>query len=326
MARISTPPFPQNPESEPLRPDLARLADLLLAHAPFDGSFELRLPGVQVSRASRAHKDFHHAVQRPALCLVAQGAKRVLLGPELYEYDASRVLVYSVDVPVSAQVTQASLEAPYLGVRIDLDPARIADLTAKVYPLGLPRRAEGRGEGRAICVDQLDTPVINAVARLLELASRPDEAELLAPLVLDEILIRLLRSRLGPRVALIGQEESQLHRVAKAVSWVRAHFDQPLDVERLATLVHMSPSSFHQHFKTVTAMSPLQYQKAIRLQEARRLMLLTHLDAGTAGHRVGYQSPSQFAREYGRYFGNAPTKDVARLRQEVGSAGSVPAE
>jgi AraC-like DNA-binding protein len=326
MARISTPPFPQNPESEPLRPDLARLADLLLAHAPFDGSFELRLPGVQVSRASRAHKDFHHAVQRPALCLVAQGAKRVLLGPELYEYDASRVLVYSVDVPVSAQVTQASLEAPYLGVRIDLDPARIADLTAKVYPLGLPRRAEGRGEGRAICVDQLDTPVINAVARLLELASRPDEAELLAPLVLDEILIRLLRSRLGPRVALIGQEESQLHRVAKAVSWVRAHFDQPLDVERLATLVHMSPSSFHQHFKTVTAMSPLQYQKAIRLQEARRLMLLTHLDAGTAGRRVGYQSPSQFAREYGRYFGNAPTKDVARLRQEVGSAGSVPAE
>lgn len=318
MARTSTPSFPQGPASEPLQPDLARLAGLLLAHAPFDGTFELRLPGVHVSRASRAHRDFHHAVQRPALCLVAQGAKRVLLGQELYEYDASRVLVYSVDVPVSAQVTQASLEAPYLGVRIDLDPARIADLTAKVYPLGLPRR----GEGRAICVDQLDAPVINAVVRLLELASRPDEAELLAPLVLDEILIRLLRSPLGPRVALIGQEESQLHRVSKAVAWVRANFDQPLDVERLATLVHMSPSSFHQHFKAVTSLSPLQYQKAIRLQEARRLMLLTRLDAGTAGRRVGYQSPSQFTREYGRYFGNAPTKDVARLREQAEGFGA----
>jgi len=322
MARTSTPSSPQGPAPELLQPDLTRLAGLLLAHAPFDGTFELRLPGVHISRASRAHKDFHHAVQRPALCLVAQGAKRVMLGQELYEYDASRVLVYSVDVPVSAQVTQASLEAPYLGLRIDLDPARIADLTAKVYPLGLPRRGEGRGEGRAICVDQLDTPVINAVVRLMELASRPDEAELLAPLVLDEILIRLLRSPLGPRVALIGQEESRLHRVAKAVAWVRANFDQPLDVERLATLVHMSPSSFHQHFKAVTSMSPLQYQKAIRLQEARRLMLLTRLDAGIAGRRVGYQSPSQFAREYGRYFGNAPTKDVARLRGQAEGLGA----
>ncbi|WP_243317903.1 AraC family transcriptional regulator [Geothrix paludis] len=317
MARLPKPPSSDSLEPEPSRPDVARLADLLKALAPYDGTFELRLPGVHVSRASRAHADFHHAVQRPALCLVAQGAKRVMLGQELYEYDASRVLVYSVDVPVSAQVTQASLDAPYLGLRIDLDPARIADLTAKVYPLGLPRR----GEGRAICVDQLDVPVINAVVRLMELASRPDEAELLAPLVLDEILIRLLRSQLGPRVALIGQEESQLHRVAKAVAWVRTHFDQPLDVERLATLVHMSASSFHQHFKAVTAMSPLQYQKAIRLQEARRLMLLTRLDAGTAGRRVGYQSPSQFAREYGRYFGSAPTKDVARLREQAEGVG-----
>ena len=316
MSRPSTPS--PAPSLDPGPTGLARLADLLQAHAPYDGTFELRLPGVHVSRASRAHKDFHHAVQQPALCLVAQGAKRVMLGQEVYEYDASRVLVYSVDVPVSAQVTQASLEAPYLGVRIDLDPARITDLTAKVYPLGLPHR----GEGRAICVDQLDAPMIHAVVRLLELASRPDEAELLAPLVLDEILIRLLRSPLGPRVALIGQEEGQLHRVSKAVAWVRAHFDQPLDVERLATLVHMSPSSFHQHFKAVTAMSPLQYQKAIRLQEARRLMLLTRLDAGTAGRRVGYQSPSQFAREYGRYFGSAPTKDVARLRQEGGFPGA----
>lgn len=322
MAKANTLPFSQGPELEPLRPDLAQLANQLKAHAPYDGSFDLRLPGVHITRTSRVHKELVHGVLRSSLCLVAQGAKRVMLGQEIYEYDASRMLVYSVDVPVAAQVTQASLDAPFLGLRLDLDPFRIADLTAKVYPHGLPHR----GEGHAICVDQADGQVLDAVMRLMGLASQPGEAELLAPLVLDEILIRLLLSPLGARVALIGQEESKVHQVSRAVSWVRAHFDQPLDVERLAALVHMSPSSFHQHFKAVTSLSPLQYQKALRLQEARRLMLLARVDAGTAGRRVGYQSPSQFAREYGRYFGNAPTRDIARLREQAGSSSMVPSE
>jgi len=320
MAQPHATPSSQGPEPEPLRLDLARLIDLLRVHASIDGSFDLRLPGVHITRASGAHKEFHHAVVRPALCLVAQGAKRVMLGQEIYDYDASRMLVYSVDVPVSAQVTQASLDEPFLGLRLDLDPARITDLTAKVYPHGIPHR----GDGRAICVDQADAQVLNAVVRLMELASQPGDAELLAPLVIDEILIRLLKSPLGLRVALIGQEESRIHQISRAVSWVRTHFDQPLDVERLAGMVHMSPSSFHQHFKAVTSLSPLQYQKALRLQEARRLMLLTLLDAGTAGRRVGYVSPSQFAREYGRYFGSAPTKDIARLREQAGARGPAP--
>lgn len=317
-----TPPVPEGQNIESLRPDLAKLADLVMAHAPYDGSFDLRLPGVHVTRASRVHKDLVHGVLSSSLCLVAQGAKRVILGPESYAYDASRMLVYSVDVPVAAQVTQASLDAPFLGLRLDLDPSRIADLTAKVFPHGLPPH----GEGRAISVDQADAQVLNAVVRLMGLASQPGDAELLAPLVIDEILIRLLRSPLGLRVALIGQEESRIHQVSKAVTWVRAHFDKPLDVERLAALVHMSPSSFHQHFKAVTSLSPLQYQKALRLQEARRLMLLTMLDAGTASRRVGYQSASQFAREYGRYFGQAPTRDIARLREQAESPGLVPTE
>jgi AraC-like DNA-binding protein len=305
-----------------MQADLAKLSDLLLAQAPYDGSFDLRLPGVHVTRTSRVHKELVHGVLRSSLCLVAQGAKRVLLGQEIYEYDASRMLVYSVDVPVAAQVTQATLDEPFLGLRLDLDPSRITDLTAKVFPHGLPPH----GEGQAICVDQADAHVLNAVVRLLGLASQPGDAELLAPIVIDEILIRLLRSPLGVRVALIGQEGSKLHQVSKAVSWVRAHFDKALDVGRLAAMVHMSPSSFHQHFKAVTSLSPLQYQKALRLQEARRLMLLTMLDAGTAGRRVGYQSASQFAREYGRYFGNAPTRDIARLREQTGSPGSDLAE
>jgi len=142
------------------------------------------------------------------------------------------------------------------------------------------------------------------------------DAELLAPLVIDEILIRLLRSPMGGRIAQIGQEESSVSRVAQAVQWLRANFSEPMNVEALADSVHMSVSSFHQHFKAVTSMSPLQFQKSLRLQEARRLMVATMMDAGTASRQVGYLSASQFSREYGRFFGNAPTRDIARLRDQ----------
>jgi len=147
--------------------------------------------------------------------------------------------------------------------------------------------------------------------------AQPGDSELLAPLVVDEILIRLLRSPIGVGVAQMGFAESNVHRIAKAISWLHDNFSQPVKVEELAKLVHMSASSFHEHFKSITSMSPLQYQKVLRLQEARRLMLSTMMDAGTTSQRVGYLSPSQFSREYSRFFGNAPTKDIARLRQET---------
>ena len=149
------------------------------------------------------------------------------------------------------------------------------------------------------------------------MSGQPGDAELLAPLVMDEILIRLLRSPIGVRVAQMGFAESSVHRVAKAISWLRANFSQPMKVEDLAEMVHMSVSSFHEHFKSVTSMSPLHYQKVLRLQEARRLMLSTMMDAGTASQRVGYLSASQFSREYSRFFGSAPGKDIARLRQDT---------
>jgi transcriptional regulator GlxA family with amidase domain len=158
---------------------------------------------------------------------------------------------------------------------------------------------------------------------LVELSARTEESELLAPLVIDEILIRLLRSPIGVRVAQIGLADSGVNGVAKAVSWLRANFSEPMKVEDLAELAHMSVSSFHQHFKAVTSMSPLQYQKVLRLQEARNLMLTKMMDAGTACWQVGYQSASQFSREYGRFFGNAPTKDIARLREQGFTAADV---
>ena len=293
-------------------PDLARLGKLIRAYTPHEGSFQLHLPGVYAVRSSRPTEETVHHLQRPALCLVAQGAKRVMLGSEVYDYDASRMIVFSVDLPLAVRIIQASPEHPYLGLKIDLDPQRIAELVLKVYPHGLPRSQEGRG----VCLARLEAGLVDAVARLLELMAHPGELELLAALVMDEILIRLLRSPIGWRVAQIGHSESGLHRVAKAVSWIRSNFSVPVNVEDLAGLVHMSPSSFHRQFKSVTSMSPLQYQKALRLQEARRLMATAMMDAGSAGRQVGYLSASQFSREYSRFFGSAPTRDMAGLREK----------
>jgi AraC-like DNA-binding protein len=294
-------------------PDLAKLACLIAAYAPHDGSFEVRIPGVHASRFSRINTECVHAVSLPSLCIVAQGAKTVIVGQDVYEYDASRMIVFSVALPVAAQITQASHSEPYLGLKLDLDPHKIAELVLKVFPHGLPPAQERK----AVYVTPADASAVNAATRLMECLAQAGDTELLAPLVIDEILIRLLRSPIGVRIAQMGFAESSVHRVAKAISWLRENFSQPMKVEDLAGLVHMSVSSFHEHFKSVTSMSPLHYQKVLRLQEARRLMLSTMTDAGTASQRVGYLSPSQFSREYSRFFGNAPSKDISRLRQET---------
>jgi len=296
----------------PSEPDLRRLASLISDHAPNDGRFELRIPGLYAFRYSRTNTELMHAVSRPALCIVAQGAKSVMLGQEVYQYDASRMLISSLDLPIAGQVTRASHSEPYLALKLDLDPARVAELALKVFPQGPPPVQEGR----AVFVCRADAKIVNAAMRLLELMAEPDDAELLAPLVIDEIVIRLLRSPVSVRVAQIGLADSGMRRIAKAISWLRANFSQPMKIEDLARMANMSVSSFHEHFKSVTSMSPLQYQKALRLQEARRLMLSMMMDAGTASRQVGYVSASQFSRDYSRFFGSAPTKDIARLREQ----------
>jgi len=301
-----------NKLASPNEPDTAQLARLIAAYAPHDGSFKLRVPGLHASRFSRINGECVHALRLPSLCIIAQGAKSVIVGQEVYEYDASRMIVFSVALPVAAQVTQASHSKPYLSFKLDLDPHKIAELVLKVFPRGVPPVQERS----AVYVAPLDLSVLNAATRLMQCLAQPGDAELLAPLVVDEILIRLLRSSIGVRVAQMGFAESSVHRVEKAISWLRANFSQPMKVEELAELVHMSVSSFHGHFKSVTSMSPLHYQKVLRLQEARRLMLSAMMDAGTAGQRVGYLSASQFSREYSHFFGSAPTKDIARLRND----------
>jgi hypothetical protein len=248
--------------ASPNERDTARLARLIAAYAPHDGSFELSVPGLHASRFSRVNKECVHALRVPSLCMVARGAKTVIVGDEVFEYDASRMMVFSVALPVAAQITQASHSDPYLALKLDLDPHKIAELVLKVYPHGLPP-VQDRS---AVYITPAEESIVSAATRLMECLAHPGDVELLAPLTVDEILIRLLRGPIGVRVAQMGFAESSVDRVAKAISWLRGNFSQPMKVEDLAGLVHMSVSSFHEHFKSVTSMSPLHYQKVLRLQ------------------------------------------------------------
>lgn len=302
-------------------PAMASLAERIERFTPHDGHFELRVPGLHLYRISKVSEELHHGVQKPGFCLVAQGAKEVLLEKDLFEYDDQRFLVYAVDVPVASKVVRASRDLPYLSFRMDLDPQRITELLTRIHPHGVPRPVGGL----AISVAPIEPEMVETVSRLIGLMANPADAHFLAPLAMDEILIRLLRGPLGARVAQIGTENSRLQRVGKAVSWLKDNFDQAVEVEALANMVHMSGTTFHQHFKSVTSMSPLQFQKVLRLQEARRLMLSGRLDAGMASRKVGYASASQFSREYTRHFGVSPVRDVSRLLERA-SDGIVSAE
>lgn len=301
--------------------DVTKLAGLISAHAPYDGEFALRVPGVSIFRISRPNASPTHGLAQPAACIIAQGAKTVMIGEDVYQYAGGQVAVFSVDVPVAAQVTTARPAEPYLALKITVQPAHITELATKVFPHGAPQPKDAR----ALYVGDADAHIVDAATRLMELMGRPSDAELIAPLVIDEILIRLLRSPMGSRIAQMGQLDSSLHRVAKAVAKIRENYDRSLDVDELAQLVNMSVSTFHRQFKAVTSMSPLQFQKTLRLQEARRLMLTSMLEAGAAGRRVGYMSASQFTREYGRFFGTSPLKDIHRLREQGPAAAETSA-
>ena len=298
---------------------LRQLANLIAHNAPHDGVIPLRLPGTYALRRSQMNTEPAYATLGASLCLVAQGAKAVMLGNEVFEYDPARMLVFAVDLPVSGQVTRATRREPFLGFKLDLDAARVAELATRVFPRGVPKPTDNRG----LYVARATDDIIDAVSRLLTLMARPDDADLLGPLVVDEILIRLLRTPIGARVAQIGEPKSGVHRMAEAIGWIRTHYAQPVTVDEMAASVRMSASSFHERFKAVTSMSPLQYQKVLRLHEARRLMLFQDLEAADACRRVGYLSPSQFSREYARFFGSAPMADAARLRaQGIAPAGA----
>lgn len=247
-------------------------------------------------------------LHQPALCMIVQGAKVVTLGEETFRYDPTCHLVVSVDLPLTGQVVEATPERPYLCVRVDLEPALLSELM-------LQRPPEAGDEGsRGVHLGRTTPELADAATRLVALLDRPRDAAALAPLIRREIHYRLLTGDQAGIVRQIGTPDSRLSQVTRAIAWIRANFDRPFSIEALAREAGMSASSLHHHFKAVTAMSPLQYQKQIRLQEARRLMLGEAHDAQAAGFQVGYESPSQFSREYARLFGVPPARDAARLR------------
>jgi len=287
------------------------LAELIAGSVGADGVVEAA-PGLRLTRASEP-TDRIHAVSLPSLCIIAQGAKEVYLGESLYRYDSERYLLATIEVPLTGRVVEATRSRPYLALRLDLDPVLVGSVMVEAGVLS----ANSQSDAKAIVVSTLDSELLDAVVRLVRLLRSPSEAGVLLPLVKREIVFRLLIGDQGARLRHLPLQGSHSDRIAKAVQKLRREFDRPLRVEALAKELGMSPSGFHHHFKAVTEMSPLQYQKQIRLQEARQLMLGENLDASSAGYRVGYEDPSHFSRDYKRLFGDAPARDAERLRSLV---------
>jgi AraC-like DNA-binding protein len=252
----------------------------------------------------------------PSICLIAQGAKRVLLGDDTYVLDVHHFLITSVDLPTVVQIIKASREKPYLGLILKLDRREIAQLMVDSN-LPSPRAQQS---SRGMATGEVTLPLLIAFQRLIDLLAAPQDIPILAPIIQREIMYRLLVGDQGARLRQIASAGSQSHQIAQAIDWLKSHYPLPLRIEDLAAQVHMSPSTFHHHFRALTAMSPLQYQKWLRLNEARRLMLTERLEAATAAFQVGYESPSQFSREYRRVFGAPPLRDITYLRQMAGSA------
>jgi AraC-like DNA-binding protein len=251
-----------------------------------------------------------YGVNEPSFCVIAQGAKEVFLGDERYRYDASHYLLVSVGLPVVSHIIEASKERPYLAVRLVLDPALV---TAVLMEAGALASRHNDGV-RALAVSRLDVSLLDAVVRLVRLIDAPGDYGLLAALVAREIAYRLSFGEQGARLRQIAVSGGRAHRIARAIELIRENYGKPLRIAGVARQLGMSVSGFHHHFKAVTAMSPLQFHKQVRLQEARRLLLAGDVDAATAGYRVGYEDPSQFSREYKRCFGEPPRRDVERLR------------
>jgi AraC-like DNA-binding protein len=294
---------------------LPELAALIAHHGPDFGMADTAIGGLQLIRVDRPTVPIP-AVYEASLCLIAQGSKRVALGDHSVVYDAARYLLVSLDLPLTGHILEASPETPYLCCKIDLDQALLAELIlAEGAKPAIGPRAAG---AMALAVYPSDPELVDAACRLVRLLDRPESIGALAPLIRREILYRLLTGPHGPTLRHMARADSHLGQVGRAIAHIRGGFERPLRIDEIAAVAGMSSSSLHAHFKAVTRMTPLDYQKQLRLQEARRLMLAEGASAGTAGFAVGYESPSQFSREYRRLFGAPPRADIERLQRSGG--------
>jgi len=296
------------------------IGKIIARFAETDGAHVTPISGLLLHRWSRPTAASCN-VTGPILSFVAQGAKRVTLGDEARDYGYDRYLLVSFDLPIISEIRRATPEVPFLSLSLDLDLAGIADLMAHTDD----RRSRDVLTERGLAVGRLTPELGDSLLRLVRLLQSPHEIPVLAPLIEREIFFRLLVGEHGARLRHLVAADSQSRHIARAITWLRENYREPLRIDVLAKIAAMSTSTFHQHFKAITAMSPLQYQKQLRLQEARRLMLTGALDAASAGHQVGYESASQFSREYGRLFGAPPRRDLALLRGRPHEDAGVPA-
>jgi AraC-like DNA-binding protein len=285
---------------------LQELGALTAKFSSGDGIHPTAVGGVACIKLSEPHMQLP-AVYQPCVCVILQGAKQVLLEEEIYRYASKQFLAVSVDLPLLGQVTEASKEKPYLCLAIDIDARQIADLIAQSGDAGWSRGETSRG----LFVGELDAAMLDSALRLARLLDTPRDIPVLAPLAMREFHYRLLSSPYGAAIAQTAIAGSNTHKIGQIIRRIKTKLAEPIRVEELASMANMSPSSFHQHFKAVTAMSPVQYQKRLRLTEARQILLAGKTDAQSAAYRVGYQSVSQFSREYARMFGKPPMRDAA---------------
>ncbi|HIF6202631.1 TPA: AraC family transcriptional regulator N-terminal domain-containing protein [Vibrio parahaemolyticus] len=289
---------------------LAKLIDRWTGNA---NQYDTPISGLRFSRWTTPTPPMSYT-HNPSICLIAQGRKRVLLGEESFIYDANHFLISSVDLPIIANIIEASEEQPYLGLIVELDLTEISQLIID-SELAFTQAKEAQ---KGIAVGELSESLLGAFVRLAELLDEGQNIKILAPIIKREIFYRLLMSEQGTRLHQIVTAGSHSHQIAKAIDWLKNNFVKPLSVGDLASYTGMSKSSFYTHFRSMTSMTPLQFQKKLRLSEARRLMLTENLDAMAATFKVGYESPSQFSREYSRLFGAPPSKDIKSLRENLG--------
>ncbi|SDJ29579.1 AraC family transcriptional regulator [Natribacillus halophilus] len=297
--------------SELIYPKQNELAKLIESNIPGDGVNETAIPSLFFMRQSTKIGP-SYGNYKPSLCLVVQGAKDVWLAEELFKYSPTDYLVASVDLPVTAQVTEASADVPYLGFKLEFTPEQILDVLSDSEISINPKENAKRG----MFVSHMEPTLLDAVLRLARLLDNPQDIPVLAPLFKKEILYRLLQGMNGNTLKQIAIEGSSTYRIRNVIEHIMNNFDRSYRIEELAEKANMSVSSLHRHFKEVTAMSPIQLQKQLRLQEARRLLLIESTDATDVAFQVGYESPSQFSREYSRMFGFPPREDIKRLRRQ----------
>ncbi|WP_419779772.1 AraC family transcriptional regulator N-terminal domain-containing protein [Maridesulfovibrio sp.] len=302
----------QETQTKALQEARQDLATKVLKWTTTDHEVKISVPGMEFHKYTMPTMPVS-VVHKPSVCLVVQGSKQVQLNENIYLYDANRYLFTSVNFPIIANIVDASPEVPFLGITWELD---LQVVTRLIADRDLPATSSTRTE-RGVALGEVTPELLNTYIRLLDLLDTPDDIPYLAPLIHKELVYRLLTGDQGDRLRQVVNANSNSRQISQAVDWIIANFDKPVRGEELAARAGMSKSAFHEHFRSVTAMTPLQFQKWMRLQEARKLMISEKMDVTSAATKVGYESPSQFSREYSRQFGASPKQDIKKLQETI---------